>query len=93
MLSVFILIPLSLFYWGGWFLWAVILRMTGGQHPDVPEAPPLNRSRWWLAAFALLMLVLTVTPSPFPGENGSGSGLLQQLDEWRHQASQPSQQR
>jgi membrane-associated protease RseP (regulator of RpoE activity) len=92
-LSFLILIPLSLFYWSGWFLWAVILKMTGRRHPDVPPAPSLNRGRWWLAAFALLMLALTITPSPFPGENGSGSGLLQQLDEWRHQRSQPSQQR
>jgi len=92
-LSVLILIPLSLFYWAGWFLWAVILRMTGGRHPEVPPAPSLNRGRWWLAAFALLMLALTITPSPFPGENGSGSGLLQKLDDWRHQRSQPSQQR
>jgi hypothetical protein len=67
--------------------------MTGGQHPEVPLVPPLNRKRWWLAAFALLMLALTITPSPFPGEKGSGSGLLQQLDEWRHERQQPSQQR
>ncbi len=84
MITVFILLPLSLFLWSGWLLWAIVLRLTGRRHPDVPLSPGLNRKRWLLAAFALLMLVLTITPSPFPGEKkGEGTGFFQLLDQWR----------
>jgi hypothetical protein len=92
MLTVLILLPLSLFCWAGWFLWAVILRLTGGRHPDVPIASGLSRKRWFLAALALLMLLLTVTPLPFPGEKGKSSGFFQMIQDWRHAQQQPSKQ-
>src|SRR5215472_1607399 len=34
LLSIVILLPLSWFCWAGWLLWAVVLRFTGGRHPD-----------------------------------------------------------
>jgi membrane-associated protease RseP (regulator of RpoE activity) len=92
MLTVLVLLPLSLFYWSGWLLWAVILRLTGGRHPNVPLTHGLSRKRWFLAAFALLMLLLTVTPLPFPGDKGEGSGFIQLLEEWRHPQEPPSKQ-
>jgi membrane-associated protease RseP (regulator of RpoE activity) len=93
MLAILILLPMSWFLWAGWLLWAVVLRLTGSRHPDVPLFPPLDRKRWWLAAFAVLMLVLTLTPAPFPGETGNGSGLGDVLRQYREQRMHPSQQR
>jgi membrane-associated protease RseP (regulator of RpoE activity) len=69
MLSILILLLLSWYYWAGWLLWAVVLRFTGGRHPDVPLLPPLDTKRRVLAFFALVMLALTLIPAPF-GEQG-----------------------
>ena len=81
LLSIVVLLPLSWFYWVGWLVWAIVLRMTGDRHPDVPQYPPLNKTRLWLAAFALLMLVLTVTPAPItssdPEDPSSLSGIVE----------------
>ncbi|HKR94061.1 MAG TPA: site-2 protease family protein, partial [Candidatus Angelobacter sp.] len=82
-ISITILLLLSWFYWEGWLLWAVVLRFTGSRHPDVPIAPPLNRTRRVLAIFALIMLVLTLTPAPFVGPNNGLSGYFN-----KHKAEQ-----
>ena len=78
-----ILLPLSWFCWAGWLLWAVVLRFTGGRHPDVPLAPPLDGKRRALALVALIMLALTLIPAPF-GDQGLAKIL--------HDYHQPSQQ-
>ena len=54
MLTIVVLLPLSWYCWAGWLLWAVLLRMIGGRYSDVPLHPPLNKTRWWLGAFAVL---------------------------------------
>jgi membrane-associated protease RseP (regulator of RpoE activity) len=84
MLTILVLLPLSWYYWAGWLLWAVVLRVTGGRHPDVPLAPGLDKKRWLLAALALLMLVLTVTPAPF------WAPLRENLPNWLEQYLRPS---
>jgi membrane-associated protease RseP (regulator of RpoE activity) len=88
LLSIVVLLVLSWFCWYGWLLWAVVLRFTGGRHPDVPAAPPLNRTRRVLAVFALIMLVLTLTPAPFIASDSSLRGFLDQ----RRTAQQQNQQ-
>ncbi len=60
------LLLLSWFFWAGWFLWAVVLKLTG-RHPPVPPFPELEPNRKLLAVFALLMLVLTFAYDPLPG--------------------------
>jgi len=60
-----ILIPLTLL-WPGWFIWAVILFLTGIRHPQVPAWPPVDAKRRSLGVLALVMLVLTFVPVPFP---------------------------
>ncbi len=62
MLAIIGLLVLSWYLWAGWLLWAIVLRMTGSRHPDVPMAPSLNGKRKWLGAFALLMLILSLAP-------------------------------
>jgi len=66
-LTIIALIPLALFYWPGWILWAVMLRVTG-RHPAVAEWPGLGVGRRWLALIALLMLVLTFTYIPISSD-------------------------
>ena len=63
-LTIVVLIPMALVFWPGWFLWAVLLRLSGMRHPAVTEWPDISRGRRRLALFALLMLVLTFAPAP-----------------------------
>ncbi len=67
-LSIVALIPLGLFFWRGWLLWALILGFTGMRHPLVPSWPELDPARRWLALLAVLMLVLTLVLAPVRGE-------------------------
>jgi membrane-associated protease RseP (regulator of RpoE activity) len=65
-LAIAALLPLSWFYWAGWLLWAVVLRITS-QHPAVPPWPELDGKRKALAVVALLILLLTFAYNPLPG--------------------------
>jgi membrane-associated protease RseP (regulator of RpoE activity) len=64
-LTILILIPLGIYRWTGWLLWAVLLGVSGIRHPLVPEWPGITGGRRWLAVFGILMLLLTFTPTPF----------------------------
>lgn len=77
-LTILALIPMAIYFWAGWLVWAVLLRISGMRHPMVPEWPGITGGRRWLALFALLMLILTLTPAPFV--NGS---LLDVIREFR----------
>ena len=76
LLTVFTLIPLGKYFWMGWFLWAVLLAMTG-KHPRVPRYPEVSGPRRMVAAFGVLMLVLTFTPTPLT--HGSGREAWREL--------------
>lgn len=60
------LLPLGIFFWTGWLLWAGALLFVR-RHPAVPEWPPLSRRRKLLAAAAGLMFLLTMIPQPILG--------------------------
>jgi membrane-associated protease RseP (regulator of RpoE activity) len=64
-LSILALIPMAFYFWMGWLVWAVLLRLTGMRHPVVAERPEVRGTRCWLALFAFLMLILTLAPAPF----------------------------
>ncbi len=51
--------------WPGWWVWAVLLFLSGLRHPRVSPWPGLDRKRKLLAVFALAMLILTIVPAPF----------------------------
>jgi membrane-associated protease RseP (regulator of RpoE activity) len=89
-LSVLILLPMSWFLWAGWLLWAVVLRLTGSRHPDVPLLPSLDGKRRLVGALALLMLVLTLTPTPFPGDADHPANLSGILQQFRKERMHPS---
>jgi Zn-dependent protease len=63
-LTILALIPMGIFFWLGWLIWATLLRISGMRHPMVEEWPGVTNGRRWLAVFGLLMLVLTLTPAP-----------------------------
>ncbi|HEY7352841.1 MAG TPA: site-2 protease family protein [Terriglobales bacterium] len=68
-LTILVLIPLAVYFWTGWLVWAVLLRLSGMRHPSVPKWPGISRGRLWLAAIALLMLVLTFSYIPISLQN------------------------
>ena len=72
-ISIVALVPLGLFFWRGWLVWALILGFTGMRHPLVPSWPDLDPGRRWLALLAVLMLMLTLVLSPVRGEALFGS--------------------
>jgi membrane-associated protease RseP (regulator of RpoE activity) len=63
-ITILVLIPLAVYFWTGWLLWAILLRVSGMRHPSVPAWPEIQKGRRWLAVFALLMLVLTFSYIP-----------------------------
>ncbi len=63
--TILALIPLAIYFWVGWIIWAILLRISGMRHPVVPEWPGVTGARRWIALFGLVMLILTLTPAPF----------------------------
>jgi membrane-associated protease RseP (regulator of RpoE activity) len=77
-LTILALIPMALYFWAGWLIWAILLRISGMRHPMVAEWPGVTGVRRWIAGFGLVMLILTLAPAPF-----AHSSLLQVLREIR----------
>jgi membrane-associated protease RseP (regulator of RpoE activity) len=76
-LTILALIPLAVYFWTGWLIWAILLRISGARHPELPMNPDITRGRRWLAISALIMLILTFTPAPII--HGSLFDALQQF--------------
>jgi Peptidase family M50 len=98
MFSIVVLLALSWWLWAGWFLWAIVLRVTGSRHPAVPTSPPLDRKRTALAGFALLMLVLSLSPVAFRERDDNShqlnnSSLKTELENLRRHRMEKQQQR
>ena len=77
-LTILALIPLALFFWTGWIVWAILLRVSGMRHPSVTEWPEITPARRILAACALFMLILTFTYLPI-APSDSDTSLLGSL--------------
>ena len=59
------LIPLGIWYWGGWLLWVVLLLVVRLRHPmTMDDSIPLERMHLRLAWFGLAMFVLCFMPAP-----------------------------
>ncbi|HJT71859.1 MAG TPA: site-2 protease family protein [Terriglobales bacterium] len=63
-ITILVLLPLALFFWTGWLVWAVLLRISGMRHPSVPVWPEVSTGRRWLALCAVIMLILTFSYIP-----------------------------
>ena len=79
-LTILALIPMALYFWAGWLIWAILLRISGMRHPMVAEWPVVTGVRRWIAGFGLVMLILTLAPAPF-----GHSSLVQVFRELRGQ--------
>lgn len=77
-LTILALIPLALFFWTGWLVWAILLRLSGMRHPSVPVWPEINPGRRWLAICALLMLALTFAYIPI-SSGGAPQSVIEYL--------------
>jgi membrane-associated protease RseP (regulator of RpoE activity) len=66
-LTVGMLLPMGYILWPGWYVWALLLTVSGVRHPQVPPWPGLRSNRKLLALLALAMLILTFVPEPFTG--------------------------
>lgn len=66
MLAVFIV--MGVFFWVGWFVWAVLIAFIGMKHPPVmDEAVPLSPKRKWIGALLALIFIFSFTPAPVHG--------------------------
>jgi membrane-associated protease RseP (regulator of RpoE activity) len=64
-LTILILLPMAVYFWAGWLVWAILLEISSFRHPQVADWPRVSGVRIWLAVFGLIMLILTLTPAPF----------------------------
>jgi len=65
-----LLVPLAVFFWAGWLLWAVLLLLIGFRHPPLLDRwEPLDHKRRVWGVMALAIFLLCFTPSPFPGQS------------------------
>lgn len=69
-LTMVVLLPLGVFMWPGWLVWALLLGISGMRHPQVPVWPGVGNRRWLLGLIALAMLILTFMPAPFTVSGG-----------------------
>ena len=58
------LIPIGIFFWPGWLLWAVLLFFFGMRHPAIYDPSPLSDGRRKLAWLSLLIFLLCFTLAP-----------------------------
>jgi membrane-associated protease RseP (regulator of RpoE activity) len=79
-LTIIALIPMALYFWAGWLIWAILLRISGMRHPMVAEWPGIGTGRRLLGLCAFFLLALTLTPAPF-----AHSSLLEVLRQIRSQ--------
>ena len=63
-LTILCLIPMAVYLWAGWLIWAILLEISSFRHPQVAEFPKVSGKRLVLALFALLILAVTFTRKP-----------------------------
>lgn len=82
--TVFLLV-LASWYWAGWLLWAVLLRISGMRHPQVPLHVGLTHGRRWLFLVAVAIFAFTFVLTPVH-TTGSGLGeIIQDLTDLARQ--------
>lgn len=63
-LFVLVLIPLGIFYWRAWLVWAALLYFFALRHPVIFDITPLDRRRVQLGILAAVIFLLTFTVVP-----------------------------
>lgn len=59
-----VLVPMGLFFWTSWLVWAVVLLILGLRHPSIFDSSPLSPGRKRLGYLALAMFLLCFMPAP-----------------------------
>lgn len=61
-------IVLGVFFWIGWFIWALLITVLGLKHPPVfDEHVPLSRGRKILGGAMIIIFVISFIPAPILG--------------------------
>lgn len=63
-LFVVALVPLGIFYWRAWLVWAALLFFFALRHPVIFDVTPLDRRRVELGILAAVIFLLTFTVVP-----------------------------
>jgi Zn-dependent protease len=67
-LGIFII--MGIFFWVGWFVWALLIYFLGLKHPHITdEHKPLSPGRRFLGILVLIIFILSFTPDPIKGFN------------------------
>ncbi len=65
LMALLSLVPLGIFCWQGWLVWAGVLLLLGLRHPSLMDPyGQLGRGRKALAVTAIVMLVFSFVPTP-----------------------------
>ncbi|MFQ6038771.1 MAG: site-2 protease family protein [Candidatus Aminicenantales bacterium] len=65
-LAVFVM--MGIFFWVGWFLWALLISFLGTKHPRIAdEHVPLSPGRRLLGVVVLIVFLVSFTPDPIMG--------------------------
>jgi membrane-associated protease RseP (regulator of RpoE activity) len=63
---ILVLLPMGVWLWQGWLVWAVLLMLLGYRHPALLDRwEPLDRRRRVWAVVALVIFLLCFIPVPF----------------------------
>lgn len=61
-------VMMGVFFWAGWFVWAVLIGFIGLKHPQIwDEDVPISVGRRWLAFVIILIFVFSFIPDPVKG--------------------------
>ena len=61
---------MGIFFWIGWFIWALLISFLGLKHPRImDEDIPLSPSRKFLGFLVLIIFILSFIPDPIKGYN------------------------
>ena len=65
-----LLVPIGIFFWPGWLVWAVLLLFFGMRHPAIYDPTPLTAARKKLALLSLVIFLLSFTLAPIAYSGG-----------------------
>jgi len=65
-----IFVVMGIFFWIGWFVWALLIYFLGLKHPYITDEDTfLSPGRKFLGVLVLIIFVLSFTPDPIKGYN------------------------
>ncbi len=63
-------VVMGVFFWVGWFVWALIILLLGLKHPRIlDEEVPLSPARKILSVLVIIIFILSFIPDPVKGYN------------------------